>query len=258
MQIFYFTGTGNSLYIAKSIGGEIHSIPRLLREGKREFSDDTIGFVFPCYFSGLPRMVIDFILQSKFQADYYFAVMTYGSYAGSGLKHIEEIGQKVGIQFNYTNEILMIDNYLPMFDIQVQLQKETKKNIEGSLRKIVQDIQARKSLLTRKGMASSILSRMTHHVYNSKMIDSGDKKFIIQDSCNGCKICEKVCPKNNIVVERKPQFLHTCDSCYACIHHCPQNALHLKNEKSNARFINQNITLKEIIDSNNAQGSTGA
>lgn len=250
MKIFYFTGTGNSLYIAKSIGGEIHSIPRVLKEGTKEFRDDAIGFVFPCYSFGLPRMVKDFILGSKFQADYYFAVMTYGNMAGAGLKHMEEIGAKAGIQFNYTNEILMIDNWLPGFDTQVQLQKEEQKNIESSLKKIVQDIRARKNLLTRKGIALNTVSRLIRLTYNL-LIDNADKKFIVRDNCNMCRICEKVCPKNNIVVENKPRFLHRCDSCYACIHHCPQNAIHLRSEKSNARFINQNIMLKEIIDSNN-------
>ncbi len=250
MKIFYFTGTGNSLYVAKEIGSEIHSIPKLLKEGKREFEDEAIGFVCPCYGFGLPRSVIDFMEKSKFQANYYFAVMTYGNMAAAGLNHIEQIGAKAGIKFNYTNEILMVDNYLPLFDIKDQLEKESAKDIEGALRKIVADIQARKNSLTRKGRASALVSKLVHLTYNY-MVDNGDKKFIIQDNCNGCQVCEKVCPKNNIVVENKPQFLHQCDSCYACIHHCPQNAIHLKSEKSNARFINQNINLKEIIDSNN-------
>jgi len=257
MQIFYFTGTGNSLYVAKRIGGEIHSIPAVLREGERAFRDDAIGFVFPCYSLGVPRIVINFMMQSRFQADYYFAVMTYGNMAASGLKHLEEVGAKAGIKFNYTNQILMVDNYLPIFDINAQLQKEKQKNIEESLDKIVRDIQAGTNSLTRTGMALNIFSKMIHRTYNN-MIDSGDKKFIVHDSCNGCGICEKVCPKDNIVVDNKPRYLHNCDSCYACIHHCPQNALHLKNERSSARFINQNIKLKEIIDSNNAKGSASA
>ena len=217
MKIFYFTGTGNSLYVAKKIGGEIHSIPRLLKEGQREFKDEAIGFVFPCYCFGLPRSVIDFIEKSKFQAKYYFAVMTYGNMAASGLNQIEKIGARAGLKFNYTNEIVMIDNYLPLFDIQKQLKKENEKDIEGCLRKIVGDIQARKNSLTRKGMASATISKIVNLTYK-RMVDKGDRKFIIQDNCDGCKVCEKVCPKNNIMVENRPQFLHQCDSCYACIH----------------------------------------
>lgn len=250
MKIFYFTGTGNSLYVAKKIGGELHSIPKLLKEGKLEFADEAIGFVFPCYSFGLPRLVVDFLEKSKFQANYYFAVMTYGNMAGAGLNQIEQIGAEKGIKFNYTNQIVMIDNYLPMFDMQAQLKKEPGKEIEGCLKNIVWDIQARKSSLTRKGLASKTISELVHLSYKF-MVDNGDKKFLVQDNCNACKVCEKVCPKNNIVVESKPEFLHKCDSCFACIHHCPQNAIHLKGEKSKARFINQNVNLKEIIDSNN-------
>lgn len=234
-----------------------YSIPALINEGKKEFKDDAIGFVFPCYAFGLPRSVLEFIAQSKFEADYFFAVMTYGNMAASGLKHIEEIGAAAGITFDYTNEILMVDNYLPGFDMKDQLRKEAQKNVEGSLKKIVKDIQDRKKALTRKGMFTNMISKVAHLIYDKYMIDEGDKKFIVQECCNGCGICEKVCPKNNIAVDNKPRFSHQCDGCYACIHLCPQNALHLKSEKSSARFRNQNVTLKEIIQSNHAAERIG-
>ena len=64
-------------------------------------------------------------------------------------------------------------------------------------------------------------------------------------------MCEKVCPIDNIKVDKKPVFKRNCQQCLACINHCPQNAIRLKSEKSKARFINKNITLREIIDSNN-------
>lgn len=43
MKILYFTATGNSLYIAKSIGGELYSIPKMVKEGTSEFTDKKIG-----------------------------------------------------------------------------------------------------------------------------------------------------------------------------------------------------------------------
>jgi epoxyqueuosine reductase QueG len=74
-------------------------------------------------------------------------------------------------------------------------------------------------------------------------------------NCNRCRTCEKVCPKSNIKVGEKPEFLHRCEGCYACIHHCPQKAIHLRSEKSSTRFINGNVKLKEIIDANNQYNS---
>lgn len=251
MKIFYFTATGNSLYVAKRIGGELYSIPQMLNAGVHEFADEAIGFVFPCYGFGIPRMVIDFIQNSKFKANYFFAIMTYGNMAASGLRQIMEVGAKVDIEFNYTNEILMIDNYLPLFKIEDQLAKEGSKKIEEKLDQIVSDIISRKNKIITKGIASDLLSKLIYRYHTKNQVDAGDKKFIVQGNCNSCKVCVKVCPKDNIRVGIKPEFLHKCDGCYACIHHCPQNAIHLKSERSNARFINRNIKLKEIIDANN-------
>ncbi|WP_094605539.1 hypothetical protein SPSIL_013120 [Sporomusa silvacetica DSM 10669] len=255
MITFYFTATGNSLYVAKRIGGELYSIPRMLQEKKGEFEDEEIGFVFPCYGFGLPRIVTDFIQKSKFKAKYFFAIMTYGNKAASGLKHVEEIGSRAGIQFNYTNEILMIDNYLPLFKIEDQLKKESSKQIEKKLDKIVSDIKSRQEKVTRKGFIADIFSKPIHNLSAKFHHDNGDTRFNVQGKCNSCKVCEQVCPVSNIKVGVKPEFLHKCESCYACIHHCPQNAIHLKSERSTTRFINQNVKLKEIIVANNQRNS---
>jgi len=63
-------------------------------------------------------------------------------------------------------------------------------------------------------------------------------------------MCERVCPVDNIKVDKKPVFMNNCQQCLACAHNCPQRAISVKKEKSKARFINQNIILKEIIDAN--------
>jgi NAD-dependent dihydropyrimidine dehydrogenase PreA subunit len=251
MKIFFFTATGNSLYVAKKIGGELYSIPNMLKEGQVEFEDEAIGFVFPCYGFGLPRMVIEFLQKSKFTAEYFFAVMTYGNKAAAGLRHLEKVGSKAGIQFNYTNEILMIDNFLPAFKMEDQLAKESSKKIEENLAEIVRNIQERQNKLLTKGWASVILSKALYNIFSKIQVDSCDKWLIVQDSCNRCKVCMKVCPKNNIKVGIKAEFLHHCDGCHACIHHCPQNAIHLKFERSKARFTNRNVEIKEIIAANN-------
>lgn len=250
MKTFYFTATGNSLYVAQRIGGELLSMPRMLREGQRAFADEAIGFVFPCYAFGVPRLVVDFLQQTTFQADYFFGVMTYGGKGGAGLRHLEDVGRGAGISFAYTNEILMVDNYLPFCKVENELNKEASKHIEATLEQIVSDIHNRQHQLLRKGVISVILSQLVHTLF-SKSLPGGDKKFRVNDTCNGCKVCEHVCPTHNITVEGKPVFAHHCESCLACIHHCPQNAIHLPGERSSARFINPHVTLKDIMDANN-------
>ena len=46
MTVLYFSSTGNSLYLAKRIGGEVRSIPTCESESVYSFKDDKIGFVF--------------------------------------------------------------------------------------------------------------------------------------------------------------------------------------------------------------------
>ena len=43
MKICYLTATGNCLYVAKRIGGELLSIPQLMRQEKIEITDDGQG-----------------------------------------------------------------------------------------------------------------------------------------------------------------------------------------------------------------------
>lgn len=46
-MVFYFTGTGNSLYIAKQIEEKPVSIPQIMKGSHLDFTADQIGIVAP-------------------------------------------------------------------------------------------------------------------------------------------------------------------------------------------------------------------
>lgn len=54
MKICYFTATGNCLYVAKRIGGELLSNPQMMRSGELEISDDVVGIISPVYAGEMP------------------------------------------------------------------------------------------------------------------------------------------------------------------------------------------------------------
>jgi flavodoxin len=97
MKILYFTGTGNSLAVAKRIGGELLSIPQEIHKKDIAYADDAIGLVFPEYYGSLPKMVRDFLGMAKFEADYFFAIVTCGSGAGTVLSDLQEAAEANGI-----------------------------------------------------------------------------------------------------------------------------------------------------------------
>ena len=72
MKILYFTSTGNNLYIAKNLGGELLSIPQLIKGNAYDFEDDAIGIIFPVFYANAPKIVREFIDKASFKTDYLF------------------------------------------------------------------------------------------------------------------------------------------------------------------------------------------
>lgn len=128
-----------------------------------------------------------------------------------------------------------------------QLKKEPGKNIDENLNIIKKDILEKRNYIKKNPAFTRIVRARQMKQYDHHF----DRNFQVNNNCNGCKVCEKVCPVDNIKVDEKPAFKDNCEHCLACIHNCPQTAISLKKEKSSARFRNQHVTLKEIINANN-------
>lgn len=248
MIIFYFTGTGNLLAVAKRIGGTLISIPQIIDSQDLHYKDDVIGIVFPIYSLVAPKMVRQFLNKVKFEANYTFAIGTYGNMPGAAMFNIQKLAEEQGCRFDYTNHLLMVDNFLPVFEIGSQIEKLPKKKTEEMTAKVVADISNRKYL---KASASLGLRVFTHVIDSATSnYEKSAQKYIVNDKCTKCGICAHVCLAKNIAVTDKVQFSESCAGCEACLHHCPQNAIHLKNEKSNKRWRNPDVSLKEIIEAN--------
>ncbi len=251
MTVLYFTATGNNLYVAKTIGGTLASIPKAVREGQYRFSDDKIGLVFPIYGLAVPQFIREFLQKAHLDSPYIFAILSYGMIGGGAAGHLMRLADENGIHFSYVSTIQMVDNYLPRFEMGKQFAGEPKKKIDQHLAAIASDIHGGKQWLPKvsfvKRHATAIYMRFNPFATGAGLAAG----YHVEDACNQCGICAKVCPTDNIVVaDAKPVFSGTCVNCLACIHNCPQNAIHLSNEKSRARFRNQHVTLNEIIEAN--------
>ena len=81
-MVFYFTGTGNSLYIAKQLSESPVSIPQAMKRETLDFTDGSIGIVTPIYGHEMPQMVKDFLKKASFHTDYFYILLTYGNRHG--------------------------------------------------------------------------------------------------------------------------------------------------------------------------------
>lgn len=266
--IFYFTGTGNSLYIARQLAGEnaeLLSIPQMVKRGKYEFEADEIGIVYPIYGHMPPYMVRQFIRKAKLKAEYKFAVLTYGARKCDAVEIWDRISRKADNAFDYINTIIMVDNWLPNFDMNEQLKID--KHIPENLQKITADINSRQHWhepVTEE-------ERQQHQGFMQRsgldpevgFLMKSEKFFTVTDVCIDCGICTYVCPRGNYeLTSRGVKTSGDCEFCFACIQNCPQKAIQfIKQEDGsfpdgteknpNARYRNEHISLIDLKRANN-------
>lgn len=251
MTVCYFSASGNCLYVAKRIGGTMLSIPQLMKQDNIEITDDAVGIVAPVYAVEMPMMVKEFLLRANIKTNYFFFIYTYGSGYAEAFAHVEMVCREKGQKLSYINAIQMVDNYLPGFEMQNQIDTLPKKNVEGQIEKLLSDIADRVETPVKIGAANKAQMAMYQKMLAKRILRKDTAQdYIVNDNCTRCGICAKVCPADNITVTDKVHFANKCEVCYACLHNCPQNAIHMKNERSAVRFRNEHISLKEIIEAN--------
>lgn len=251
-MLFYFTGSGNSLYVARQLDTEIYSIPQVLKQDNLVFESEKIGVVFPTYAGQTPKMVAEFLEKATFNTDYLYLVATYGKDDTVVAERTAAILKEQGKEVAYANSVLMVDNYLPSFDMSEQ--KAIDKNVDGQIAAIVEDIKNRKHFIKEadQGQRDFFASATKIFAENPNLIN-GDQ-ITMTDKCIGCGICAQVCPMGIIYVEDKvaKRKTNVCQFCLACAHACPQKAIitKVKDANPNERYRHEKVTLVDIINSN--------
>jgi ferredoxin len=83
----------------------------------------------------------------------------------------------------------------------------------------------------------------------SEILPLMDKSFQYDDTCNGCGICSKICPVNNIKMDyNKPLWQHHCEQCFACLQWCPKEAIQFGiKTKDGKRYHNPEVKLTDMF-----------
>ncbi len=252
--IFYFTGTGNSLKIAKDIAshlGDTALVP--VRKAIKETVDlsaDRIGLVFPVYMWGMPSIITEFSGKMKTGKEkYVFAVVTYGGMPGATLLYLSRALKKQGARLSAGFGIKMPGNYIPMYGAKSEeKQKKEFEKAEEKVQRIVDIIQKGDS---RKPETSGFLvNTLSSVMYKFSMphIHKMDKSFTVLEKCTSCGICYNICPVENITIENgKPVWQGKCEQCMSCIQFCPVEAIQYgKKTEGRKRYHHPEITLSEM------------
>lgn len=242
--IFYFSSTGNSLFIAEQIrdalGGEIRYIPKF--KGDLNLYDRII-IVSPTHSFGLPTLVYDFITTMKSSKPLYI-VLNHGGMRANAPYFAYMLCKEKGLNIRSVQDIMMPEIYTltfsqPKFLINMVLRKAPKK-----LKPVIAAIREDKEIIIPKPEKDKWTPK---HLENRKVWHMLAKDFRITEDCNNCKKCVRICPTGNIKYENENiLFGDKCVACLSCYHRCPEKAIVYKEKRKKDRYINPLIREENI------------
>ncbi|MDD2962105.1 MAG: EFR1 family ferrodoxin [Muribaculaceae bacterium] len=241
-MIFYFSGTGNSKWVANQLASTLNdrliSIGECMKNCEFKFTlapGERIGWVFPIHSWGPAPIVLEFIskmhLYEYSTQHYCYMVCSCGDDIGLSV----EMWRKAlgGIRGDAAFSIQMPNNYilLPGFDVDDGDSERAKLN---SANKRIEDIalsvakcRCCEEVVT--GKYKWLKSKLVYPIY--KKMAMSDKSFSCDTTkCTACGLCERECPVGNIKMqENRPVWSEKCEMCLSCIHRCPVRAIEYGN-----------------------------
>ncbi len=234
--IYYFTGTGNSLSVARTLSERIGECrckpisPLRVSEGPIRPSEARVGLVFPVFYLGVPTVVAEVAAKLDLHdARYVFAICTMGGSGGSSSLH--ELDRLLrsgtgGRRLDAGFPVRMPGNNILLYDRAGE--RTLTRTFEGAARR-VEEIAAAVNREERTMPFHTPLHTLLHRVFHPRFVarvHGADREFTADDRCTTCGTCAAVCPVENILLENgRPTWLHHCEQCLACIQLCPTEAI---------------------------------
>ena len=256
-MILYFSGTGNSLAVARKIAEAINDQVLPLTEAVQQdlTNEQRIGLVFPTYDFNLPPALPGMVSHLKISPkSYVFTVVTCGSMAGNCIWVLRRLLREKGIELAYSHKVSVPDNSALAFGRNPNKQLKKFERVPARMEQIICELQAESHTLHYSwfSLLSWLLGRPA--VEKGMIHCLGPK--VNPDKCTGCNTCVRVCPMENIslqpsAISSQPIAVigDNCTVCLACVHVCPQQAISVNGREAlkERQYRHPDIKLKDLI-----------
>jgi ferredoxin/flavodoxin len=267
-QIYYFTGTGNSLAIARELAEKLEAdlinIASLEKVQTVTPAGDVIGIIAPVYHGNLPLITARFVDKlAGLESKYIFSVCTYGDHPGLFMEYMRDrlairggrlsAGFGLHMPYNYVTPPKSMKDFYNSFtlrELDPAFQQGLLSAADERIPEILEAVQLRYTGILEKdsvfitrlvdafnlhdSLGKSSWSKITGLnepstlTFNETRLRM-DKAFTFTDSCGSCGTCEKICPVGDIrLVNGHPEWQHHCEQCFACLQWCPKQAIQFR------------------------------
>ena len=255
-MVLYFTGTGNSRYLARRIAEglemPLYDLNACIKAGNTapvQTGRDVV-LVTPTYAWRIPRVVSEWLDKTELTgAERIWFVMDCGSEIGNAAKYNRELVARKALTYMGTAPIVMPENYIALFPApDKQEATAIVENAKPAIRSIIDCIRNGMEFpAPRNNLYDRFMSGAVNPIFYKGIVKAD--AFTVSDACIGCGKCVQLCPLNNIRLDKdKPVWGSNCTHCMACICYCPKEAIEYgKRSVSKPRYHFEALGVAESI-----------
>jgi NAD-dependent dihydropyrimidine dehydrogenase PreA subunit len=278
-EIYYFSGTGNSLHVAKELqkripGTSLTPIVSLVSQDLVEAHAETVGLVFPQYGGTMPKVVAKFVQKLDLRsAQYIFAAATRGGTPCRAFADVDQLLGKKARRLDSYFVLTMPSGSEPLVDTFADnITEERIARLESemlhrlnAIQKIItaQEVNREEDLSGIEAPPPDFIKPILPLIKILEPIllplakrAESSFAFYSDAKCTGCGVCEKVCLAQKVkMAGERPVWQQEvkCYGCFACLNYCPEQAVqiestwYLKSRTSeNGRYHHPEITARDI------------
>lgn len=278
-EMYYFSGTGNSLHVAKELqkripGTSLAPIVSLVNQDLVETHAETVGFVFPQYGGTIPKVVAKFVQKlDPRSAKYIFAIVTRGGTPCRAFADVDQLLEKRGRRLDSYFVLTMPSGSEPL--VNTFADNITEERIARLESEMLHRLDAIQKIITAQevnreedpsGIEAPPPDFMKPILPLIKILEPillplakrAESRFAFysDSKCTGCGVCERVCLAHKVkMVGERPVWQKEvkCYGCFACLNYCPEQSVqiestwYLKSRTSeNGRYHHPEITATDI------------